>query len=415
MSARVSPASIPQQNVTIRWQRLVALLAVTQTVGYGAMIQSFTVFLIPMSRDLGHSRTAIMGAATLSTLVGALAAVPVGNLLDRHGGRRLMATGSALGSTAVVGWSQAHSLAQLYLAFALIGVALALSTYEAAFAVLVVATEPRHRDGAITAVTMATGLATSFYYPLAGWLDAQLGWRASLLVLAASQALITIPIHLRALPDRRTHTSRIARQSGMAVGDALRSVRFWLLSFTFVARSGAVTAFLLIMVSYFRDVGYSATTAATMPLAAGALQILSRLVLAPLALRFGMTKVTAIAFAIQALGLLALPIAGTRIAMTIACVAAFGSGYGIGVVARPSIVADAFGVARFASIIAVTTVPMDLSRAGAPLLAAWLADWRFLVLLGTATLLAAAALMPLIRQGSRGGQADDQLPWSEPG
>jgi MFS family permease len=192
MSARVSPASIPQQNVTIRWQRLVALLAVTQTVGYGAMIQSFTVFLIPMSRDLGHSRTAIMGAATLSTLVGALAAVPVGNLLDRHGGRRLMATGSALGSTAVVGWSQAHSLAQLYLAFALIGVALALSTYEAAFAVLVVATEPRHRDGAITAVTMATGLATSFYYPLAGWLDAQLGWRASLLVLAASQALITI-------------------------------------------------------------------------------------------------------------------------------------------------------------------------------------------------------------------------------
>jgi predicted MFS family arabinose efflux permease len=165
-----------------------------------------------------------------------------------------------------------------------------------------------------------------------------------------------------------------------------------------VAQTGAVSAFLLIMVTYFRDIGYPATTATAMPLAVGMLQILSRLALAPLARRYGMTRVTAVAFALQALGLLTLPLAGTSIPVTIACVAAFGAGYGIGVVARPSIVADAFGVARFASILAVTTVPIALSRAGAPLLAAWLADWRFLVLLGTATLLAAAALVPASRQ-----------------
>jgi predicted MFS family arabinose efflux permease len=208
--------------------------------------------------------------------------------------------------------------------------------------------------------------------------------------------VFTIPIHRWALPDRRTHISRIARQPGVPVGAALRSLRFWLLAFAFVAQTGAVSAFLLIMVSYLRDVGFSATTAATMPVAVGVLQLVSRLALAPLAVRFGMTRVTAIAFTVQAIGLLALPLAGTSIAMTIVCVAAFGSGYGIGVVARPSIVADAFGVARFASIIAVTTIPIALSRAGAPLLAAWLADWRFLVVLGVSTLLAAAALVPLI-------------------
>ena len=131
---------------------------------------------------------------------------------------------------------------------------LALSTYEAAFAVLVVATDPRHRDGAIVAVTKITGLATSFYYPLVGRLDAQFGWRTTLLLLAVSQAAITIPIHLGAVPDRRTHISRIVRRSGADVGSALRSVRFWLLAFAFVAQTGAVTAFLLIMVSYFRDV-----------------------------------------------------------------------------------------------------------------------------------------------------------------
>ena len=378
-------------------RRLVALLAITQTMGYGAMIQSFTVLLIPMSQDLGHSRTAITGAATISTFVGALVAVPVGRLLDRNGGRLVMTAGSVLGAAAVAGWSQAQSLVELYLAFALIGVSLALSTYEAAFAVLVVAVDARHRDGAIVAVTMITGLATSFFYPLAGWLDVQLGWRGTLLVLAAALAVTTVPIHLFALPDRRTHTGRMARHTGVPVGAALRSSRFWLLSFAFVAQTGAVSAFLLIMVSYFRDIGWSATTAATLPLAVGALQILSRLALAPLARRYGMTRVTAVAFGLQALGLLALPLAGLSLTLTLACVAAFGAGYGIGVVARPSIVADAFGVARFASILAVTTIPIALARAGAPLLAAWLADWRFLVLLGTATALAAAALVPVAR------------------
>ena len=58
-------------------------------------------------------------------------------------------------------------------------------------------------------------------------------------------------------------------------------------------------------------------------------------------------------------------------------------------------------MARFAGVIAVTTVPIALARAGAPLRAAWLADWRFLVLLGAATLLAAVALVPLIKPANQ--------------
>ncbi|MGQ4599454.1 hypothetical protein [Nocardia sp. R6R-6] len=67
-------------------------------------------------------------------------------------------------------------------------------------------------------------------------------------------------------------------------------------------------------------------------------------------------------------------------------------------IARPSIVADSFGVSRFAGILAVMTVPIALSRAGAPLAAARLGDWRFLVALGSASMLAAAALIPLSRK-----------------
>ncbi|MFE5476302.1 MFS transporter [Nocardia sp. NPDC056541] len=377
--------------------RLIAVFAVTQTVGYGAMIQAFTVLLVPMSQAMAVSRTEIAAAATISTLIGALAAVPVGNLLDRYGGRALMTAGSALGVGAVLLWSQAQSLAQLYAAFTLIGLALATSTYEAAFAVLVVATEPEHRDSAIVAVTTVVGLATSLYYFFAGWLETQLGWRTTLVVLAIGFAVIVVPAHLWAVPGRAAHTSRVAQRTGVRLGDALRDRKFWLLVVSFVAQSGSTSAFLLMMVTYFRDIGYSPVSAAALPIAVGVTQIAARLALAPLARRFGMTSVTGVSFALQGAGLLALPLAGTSLPLTLACIVAFSTGYGTSVIARPSIVADSFGVPQFAGILAVMTVPIALSRAGAPLAATWLGDWRFLVAIGLAALLAAIALIPLSR------------------
>ncbi|WP_067657789.1 MFS transporter [Nocardia harenae] len=399
MSADTTAA--PPAHSDLRWKRLVGVFALTNTVTYGAFIQAFTVLLIPMSEALAASRTEVTAAATISTLAGALAAVPVGNLLDRYGGRLLMAAGSVIGVAAVLLWSRATGLPQLYLAFALAGLALAMSTYEAAFAVLVVVTDTRHRDGAIIAVTMICGLATSFYYFLVGWLEGQLGWRNALLVLALILAVVAVPAHLWAIPGRTAHSLRVTGRHGVPVGKALRSPGFWFLLVAFVAQSGVTAAFLLMMVSWFRDVGFSPTVAAALPIAVGVLQIAARMGLAPLSRRFGMARVTAVSFAVQGAGLLALPLAGTSLPLTLACIAAFGLGYGISVVAKPSIVADTFGVARFGSILALMAVPTALSRAGTPLAAAWLADWRFLVLLGAACLLAALALLPVARPVGR--------------
>jgi hypothetical protein len=111
-----------------------------------------------------------------------------------------------------------------------------------------------------------------------------------------------------------------------------------------------------------------------------------------------MAKVTAASFAIQRAGLLALPLAGTAVPLTLAFVACFGLGYGVSVVARPSIIADVFGTAHFASILAAMTAPVALSRAGAPRGAVWL-GLGFFVAAGTITLLSAAALV-LVAQRS---------------
>jgi MFS family permease len=97
-----------------RPRAIFAALAISQTVGYGALYYAFAVFLTPLAADLHTSTTAITGTFTASVPASAILAVPIGRWLDRHGDRALMTAGSLLGSLLLVAWSQVDSLWQLY-------------------------------------------------------------------------------------------------------------------------------------------------------------------------------------------------------------------------------------------------------------------------------------------------------------
>lgn len=101
---------------------MVAVFAVTQTVGYG-VLYSFSVFLTTMARDLRTSTTVVTGALTASLLAGAAVAVPVGRWLDRRGGRGLMVCGSITATFLVLLWSQVRSVSELYAVWIGIGIA----------------------------------------------------------------------------------------------------------------------------------------------------------------------------------------------------------------------------------------------------------------------------------------------------
>src|SRR3954470_12625601 len=89
--------------VSFGW-RIIAALAITQTLGYGCLYYSFAVLLHPMAVDLGASPAAVTGALPTAVLAWAAMAVPVGRCLDRHGGRALMTIGSLAGAGLLVAW-----------------------------------------------------------------------------------------------------------------------------------------------------------------------------------------------------------------------------------------------------------------------------------------------------------------------
>jgi len=371
--------------------RLVAVLAVTQTVGYGVLYYAFSVLITPMSADLRADTAQLSAALTISVLVAAGAAVPVGRWLDRHGGRALMTAGSALGVVAVAAWSQVRTVGQLYAVFVLIGLASAMSLYEAAFSVLIATTEPGRRDSALLTVTIVAGFASSIFFPLTGWLTTEVGWRPAVLILAALLAVTAIPGHVATIPD--THGGRSGGRTGAGLSEALRDKGFWLLSLAFVLHDAAVAAVGVLLVTFLHQAGHPTTIAATLAGLLGILSVTGRLVTTTLARRHGMPMVTAAVFAVQAIGAAALPYLGRTIAGAAACVIAFGLGFGVGWIARPTIVAARYGAARYASIAGAVALPVTLARALAPLGAALLPPGRFLTAAAVACLTAAALLL----------------------
>jgi predicted MFS family arabinose efflux permease len=382
-------------------RRVVVVFAVTQTVGYGVLFYAFAVLIIPVAADLGTGAAQVTGAMTLAVLVAAGAAIPVGRWLDRHGGRALMTLGSVLGVVALAAWSQVRTVGQLYAVFLLIGLASAMSLYEAAFSVLIAVGEPGRRDPALLVVTVVAGFAGSIFLPLTGVLAAGVGWRATLLILAALLAVTAVPGHLAAVPGGRSHQARATVHSGYRMTDALRDRGFWLIGGAFVVQAAAVSVVGVLLVTLLRRAGHPATVAATLAGLLGVLSVAGRLLTTTLARRHGMGAVTAAVFAVQAAGAAALPWLGGSVAGAATCVIAFGLGYGVATIARPAIVAARYGTVRYATIAGALTLPITLAKATAPLAAVVLTTGRSMTLAAVACL--AAALLLALATRSRSG------------
>ncbi|TDQ83418.1 putative MFS family arabinose efflux permease [Dongia mobilis] len=168
---------------------MIAALGVAQIVSWGILFYTFPLLAGPIGHDLTAAKDQVYVAATLALLVSGLAAYPLGAAIDRGHGRLVLLGGSVLGGGMFAALALVDSLAGLYLVFVGVGLALAMSLYEPAFAVLV------HRLGgqaraAITTLTLWGGFASTVFIPFDQFLLDRLDWREAVLVLAAIQIVI---------------------------------------------------------------------------------------------------------------------------------------------------------------------------------------------------------------------------------
>jgi MFS family permease len=266
-------------------------------------------------------------------------------------------------------WARVESLPALYAVWFFMGLAMAATLYEPAFAV-VVSWFREGRDRALLTVTLAAGFASTIFMPIEAWLLDRVGWRAALTILAVVLAVITIPIHafvLRRGPSV-VHLGADGAPSavpGMTLGEAARTLVFWVLSIAFFVGNFATAAVSIHLIPFLVDRGYSAALAAAIIGWMGAMQVAGRLIFVPISIRLGARWMVASVFFGLAVGLGLIPlIVLMRTAVPFAII--MGASNGMATLARATSLARIFGPRHYGAIGGAVALGANGARAVGP-------------------------------------------------
>ncbi len=174
--------------------RAVISLGITQIIGWGTTIYALGVLAKPIATDTGWRTDLVILGITVALLASSLVSTTVGRLIDRRGGRMVMVAGSAFVALMQVAIALTPNLTGYLVAWALLGLAMRLCLYDAAFAALVQVTPSRGRM-AISYLTLFGSFASSIFWPIGHILAEQFGWRTTFLIFAAMNLIICLPLH----------------------------------------------------------------------------------------------------------------------------------------------------------------------------------------------------------------------------
>lgn len=348
----------------------VLALGVTQITGWGTIFYLFPLLLDLLPGALGASRVEIVGAFSVALLLAGVLAPAVGHWIDGHGGRGLMAAGSLLAAVALAALSSVTSLGQFYLVWALLGVAMACTLYEPAFAVLTRAFT-RHQRRAIAGLTLFGGLASTVFWPLGQALIDAIGWRSTAQVFAAINLLLCVPLHALALPRGAGPRLSAARAgSAAALRQALQDPTFRLLAAAFTANILVFSATSVHLLAMLSAKGLTPAQAAAFGALIGPMQVAGRLAEMLFGGHLPPSRVGLIAMGLLPLSLLLLVAGGASSWTFIAFALLYGAGNGVMTIVRGAIPVELYGRDHYGVVNGALAAPVLLAKAAGPLVAA---------------------------------------------
>jgi len=352
---------------------MVALGALMTCVAVGAMF-SLAVFLEPMTRDTGWSRTAISSAMTLNFLAMGVAGFGWGALSDRFGPRPVVLIGSVLLGLGLAAASRATNELAFVLAYGVL-VGVAAGSFFAPMISAVMSWFERHRSLAVSLVSVGIGVAPLTLSPFAAWLVSWTDWRSAQLTIAILAWALLVPAGFFVRPAPRTPEGGAGSAEGPSggVGEALRSPQFIVLALTFFACCAAHSGPIFHTISYAIACGVPAITAVTVYSVEGLAGLGGRLALGVLADRYGVKRILIAGLLIQALAAGAFVFA-RRLDEFYAIAAVFGFAYGGVMPLYPVLAREYFGQRILGTVLGAATMVSTLGMALGPLGGGWIFD-----------------------------------------
>ena len=346
------------------WRRrgvVVSTLGITQTLAWGSTYYLPAVFADPISAELHLSREWFFGIFSAALLLSGLLGPLAGRMIDKHGGRDVLAMTNLAFAAGLGLLSIAHGIGGLSLAWAVLGLGMGFGLYEAAFAT-VAGFYGRDARNAITGITLFAGFASTVGWPASALFIHAFGWRGGCLAWALLHLVIGLPMNRLLVP----RTPTVVPEEHHETAPANVSWAMIVLAFVFAGGWFVSTAMAAHLPRLLEALGSTPAAAVAAGALIGPAQVGARLV------EFGVLRhVSPLVSARLATGLH--PIGAACLAFfgapaAILFVILHGAGNGLLTIARGTLPLAMFGAAGYGLRTGIISAPSRILQGGAPLL-----------------------------------------------
>ena len=374
--AALTASSRAEAKIFYGWY-IVGVGILVNIAGTFAFSSTLSIFLKPITTELGVSRGAFSLIRTFEIGVAALIVPLLGSWIDRHGGRWPLVIGVLMEGAGLL----LSSLVQNFWQFVLVRCSLVIAG-EALLGSLIINVTiaqwfVRKRGRAMGIANLGTGIAKLTIPLCAATLFVLIGWRGTWAVFGVAAPLLVVapalifirrrPEDLGLLPDgempaKEADKLPTATGTPSTVGarsspsektwsrsEALQLPTFWLLVVTFGIASVGIAGLNLHIFSFVTDIGYTPLVAASFMSTIALTQLGSALLWGMLADRFDIRKVSCVQFLIQGVGLV-IVISSAQLYLVYAGFFLYGTGLAGSFVLRELIWANFFGRASLGTV-----------------------------------------------------------------
>ncbi len=389
--------------------RVIAFLGIGQILVWGASYYLLTVLAKPIADDTGWPMTWITGSLSAGFLISGLVSPRVGHLIERHGGRPVLAGSAVLFAIGLALQAVAPNIGVFLAAWLVIGAAMGAGLYDPAFSTLTRLYGDQART-AITSLTLWGGCASTICWPLTALLVDQAGWRGASLAYVAIMLLVVLPMYWFGLPREAEKTAAAPRPAAPQSARARRDTRMFLLilAASFTIASIVQTIIAVHLVTILRDRGFSLASAVSLGMLIGPSQVGARILEAAFGRKVHPIWSLLVCTGAVAIGMATLLGDAELVALGLIL---FGGGNGLRSIARGTVPLAMFGREGYAVLMGWIAMPVLIAQAASPTLGDLLllafgptGTIATLALVSAANVAATLVLVPIaLRGGNQAG------------
>ena len=360
-----------------------AASASLQVIMWG-IFNTYGVFFIPLYDEFGWSRAAISGARSLSMVIWGFMSIILGNLNDKFGPKVIMAVCGCFFGVGFFLMSQVNTMWQLYLFYGII-IGIGVSATDVVILSTIARWFVRKRGMMTGIVKVGSGLGMFIMPLMANGLISAYGWRHSFTIFGAiglisiisiAQLLRRDPGQIQQMPDGEKKLTTInlhSVESGLPLYTTIRTIQLWTTCIMYLAIWFCINIVLVHIAPHAMDIGISATKAAGILSAIGAISIVGRVVIGAMSDRIGCKKSMVICCLIFIVSFLLLQFArGFWTLGLFAVIYGFAHG-GFATLISP-LVGELFGLRAHGTILGIIIFLGSIGGAVGPIFAGYLFD-----------------------------------------